>query len=769
MLLILLSLLLLVGIPLVIWLHTPWRQRLISSPLMAYLARAMPPLSATEQEAMAAGTVFWEAELFGGSPNWQQLRQLPAPHLSQEEQAFMAHQVAELLARLAALPGNPHQLDLPDDVWRYLAREGFFALIIPKAYGGREFSHYANSQIVARIAAVNLSAAVTVMVPNSLGPAELLLHYGTVAQQDYWLPRLARGQEIPCFALTGPEAGSDAGAIPDLGVVTRGQWQGSEVLGIRLNWNKRYITLAPRASVIGLAFKLTDPAHLLGEQETYGICCALVPAHLPGIQIGERHLPMGQRFLNGPIRGEDVFIPLESLIGGLDWAGKGWRMLVECLSAGRGISLPALGTACGQLACSTSSAYAFVRRQFGQPIGRFEGVQEALARMGGLTYLMDATRRLTTTALDQGARPAVATAIAKYHLTELARRCLQDAMDIHAGRAIMLGRSNYLAYHYMGIPIAITVEGANILTRSLMIYGQGALRCHPFLRQELACLQQQGGLAEFDRLLGQHVPRFARHLLLTLASGLTLGRLDATPIQGYPAGYYRQLSRMSRALALTSDLVMLLLGGRLKRRELLTARLGDWLSQLYLASAALKRFEEEGASPQDRLLLEYALQHCLQQIGLAVVGVCANLPWPWLGWLLKRWIFPFGNGYAGPSDRLIAALAQAMQQPGGMRERLMSLLSFPLQEADPVGRVELAFEQLHLVAPLHERLWQAQRQGGLPSPIGMAELIALAQQKGLLDAAEAASLQEAERLRYEALQVDSFAMGELERGTWPGG
>lgn len=764
-----LLLLVLLGSPLAIWFYPPWRQRLISRPLMAYMARAMPPLSATEQEAIEAGSVWWEGELFAGRPNWHHLRSLPRPTLSVEEQAFMDHQVAELLDRLAALPGNPQQQDLPDEIWAYLAQEGFFALIIPKAYGGRAFSHYANSQIVARISAVNLSAAVTVMVPNSLGPAELLLHYGTQAQQDYWLPRLARGEEIPCFALTGPEAGSDAGAIPDLGVVMRGQWQGQEVLGIRLDWNKRYITLAPRASVIGLAFKLIDPDHLLGDVTEYGISCALIPAHLPGIQIGERHLPMGQRFLNGPIRGEGVFIPLDSLIGGVPWAGKGWRMLVECLSAGRGISLPALGAACGQLACRSSSAYAVVRRQFGQPIGRFEGVQEALARIGGLSYQMDAARQLTTTALDLGARPGVATAIAKYHITELARRCLLDAMDIHAGRAIMLGRSNYLAYHYMGIPIAITVEGANILTRSLMIYGQGAVRCHPFLRQEMACLHEPDGLAGFDRLLRQHGRRFFSHLLLSLASGLTLGRLERAPVRGYQAGYYRQLTRMSRALALTGDLAMLLLGGRLKQRERLTARLGDWLSQLYLASATLKRFEDDGAQAQDRLLLDYALQHSLQQIGLAVEGVCANLPGRWLGWLLKRWIFPFGNGYAGPSDRLIGQLAQAMQVPDGLRQRLVSLHHCPLTEQDPVGRVELAFVRLQAVAPLHARLRQAQQQGDLPRKLGLSELIAVAQETGLLDASEARALQDAERLRYQALQVDSFAVGELEGVQWPGG
>ncbi len=654
-----LLLLVILGIPLAIWFHSPWRQRLISRPLLAYLAHAMPPLSATEQEAIEAGSVWWEGELFAGRPDWRHLRELPRPSLSEAEQAFMAHQVAELLERLAALPGNPQQQDLPDALWTFLAQEGFFALIIPKAYGGREFSHYANSQIVARIAAANLSAAVTVMVPNSLGPAELLLHYGTQEQQDYWLPRLARGEEIPCFALTGPEAGSDAGAIPDLGVVTHGMWQGQEVLGIRLDWNKRYITLAPRATVIGLAFKLVDPDHLLGPQTEYGISCALIPANLPGIRIGARHLPMGQRFLNGPIRGEGVFIPLDSLIGGVPWAGKGWRMLVECLSAGRGISLPALGTACGQLACRSSSAYAFVRRQFGQSIGRFEGVQEALARIAGLSYQMDATRQLTTTALDLGARPGVATAIAKYHITELARRCLLDAMDVHAGRAIMLGRSNYLAYHYMGIPIAITVEGANILTRSLMIYGQGAVRCHPFLRQEMACLHAPDGLAGFDPLLRQHVRRFVGHLLWTLASGLTLGRLERAPVQDYPAGYYRQLSRMSRALALTSDLVMLLLGGRLKRRELLTARLGDWLSQLYLASATLKRFEDDGArSPAVGLCpaAQPAADRArrgggLRQSALALVGLAAQA----LDLSLRQRIcrplgsadWPVGGGHAG--------------------------------------------------------------------------------------------------------------------------
>lgn len=745
---------------------TAWRQAYLSAPALRLFQRLLPPLSATEREAMAAGDVWWDGELFSGAPDWHKLHDFPKPQLREDEAQFIADVVDPLLATLSDFAMVNQDRDLPPEVWAYLRSKGFFALIIPKEYGGMGFSSYANSTIVARIATRSLSVAVTVMVPNSLGPGELLLHYGTESQKQYWLPRLAKGEELPCFALTAPEAGSDAGAISDLGVIGRGMWQGEEIIGIHLNWSKRYITLAPRATVLGLAFKLTDPDHLLGEVSDYGITCALIPATHPGVEIGARHFPMGQIFLNGPTQGRDVFIPLEWIIGGWEYAGKGWRMLVECLSAGRGISLPALGSACGHLALRTTSAYAYVRRQFGLSIGKFEGVQEALARIAASTYQLEAARCLTTTGLDLGARPGIVTAIAKYHMTELARTTLSAAMDIHAGRGVQLGPNNYLGYHYMGIPIAITVEGANILTRSLMIFGQGATRCHPYLFKELeaAALEDAvAALAQFDAQLWPHVRFTLKNLGLTLLSGLTLGRFEATPRPGATAGYYRQLTRMSRALALCTDVAMLMLGGELKRREMLSARLGDVLSQLYLASAVLKYFEDHGRPTADLPLLHYTLHQGLWQMGLALQGVCDNLRKYGVGRLLKFLLFPLGMAYRPVRDETVTTICQQMLQRSELRERISALCYWQESEQDPIGRVELAFAAMLAVQPLEQRLLQAQKQGRLLAKQSLLERLLAAEAAGVLNAQEVAALQEAERLRIQALQVDSFAVGELEQ------
>ncbi|MGL4205789.1 MAG: acyl-CoA dehydrogenase [Aeromonadaceae bacterium] len=742
-----------------------WRRACLSAPALRLFRRLLPPLSATEREAMAAGDVWWDGELFSGAPDWHKLHHFPKPQLSGEEQHFLDEVVDPLLARLSDFTMVNQERALPAEVWTYLSQHGFFGLIIPREYGGLGFSSYANSTIVARIASRSLNVAVTVMVPNSLGPAELLLHYGSAAQKLYWLPRLARGEEYPCFALTGPEVGSDASAIPDLGVIAKGLWQGEERVGIRLTWQKRYITLAPCATVLGLAFRLVDPDHLLGEQSEYGITCALIPTTHPGVVIGARHLPMGQIFPNGPTEGKEVFIPLEWIIGGWAGAGKGWRMLVECLSAGRGISLPALGAACGHLALRTTSAYAYVRRQFGLPIGKFEGVQEALARIAAVTYQLEAARRLTTTGLDMGCRPGIVTAIAKYHMTELAREALSDAMDIHGGRAVQLGPSNYLAYHYICIPIAVTVEGANILTRSLMIFGQGAFRCHPFLFNELAAASlddDEQALSHFDALLWPHLRFTLKNLALTLLSGLTLGRGESSPRDGVTAGYYRQLTRMSRALALSSDLVMLLLGGELKRKEMLSARLGDLFSQLYLASAVLKYYEEEGSPESDLPLLEYNLRHALWLMGTALQGVCDNLAKYGVGRLLKFLIFPFGMPYQPVRDATVTAICQQMLQRSEVRERITGLCFWQENEQDPVGRVELAFAAMLATQPLEQRLLQAQKQGLMEAKQTFAQRLQQAEALGLLSSQEVAMLQEAERLRILALQVDSFAPGELE-------
>lgn len=735
------------------------RKKWISGPAFTRFKKILPPLSDTERQAMEAGSVWWDGELFSGKPNWSTLLNYGPVALTTQEQHFLDNEVATLLTLLDDYQIVHHEQELPEPVWDYLKQQGFFSLIIPKAYGGKEFSAYANSTIVARIASRSVSAAVTVMVPNSLGPGELLMRYGTAEQQQYWLPGLASGKEVPCFALTGPEAGSDAGAIPDRGVVCEQEYQGKTTLGIRLNWDKRYITLAPRATVLGLAFKLYDPEQLLGETQALGITCALIPTSHPGVKVGDRHSPMGLAFLNGTTQGQDVFIPLDWIIGGPDYAGKGWRMLVECLSAGRGISLPALGTASGHLALRSSGAYAYVRKQFGLSIGKFEGVQEALGSIGALTYQLEASRRLTTLALDSDQSPAIITAIAKYHMTEMARTVMDHAMDIHAGKAIQFGPKNYLAHNYMGIPVAITVEGANILTRNLMIFGQGATRCHPYVLKEMMAAanpDEQAGLDEFDRLLFKHISFATRNGVGALWQGLTSARFNKAPVSGVTASYYRHLTRMSNALALCADMAMLTLGGALKRKEMLSARLGDVLSHLYLASATLKYFEDNGCPPAELSFVHYALTRNLHLIGAALIDFLHNFPRRGLAIGLKALIFPLGNHYHPPQDKEAQAIAEALMTPGGIREQLSALCYVPENGQPGLGEVEAAFLAMIEVAPLEQKMRLAQKEGRLPKLMGMA-LFEQAHAKGIITQLELSQLQQADKLRQVAIAVDSFA------------
>ncbi|AEY01951.1 acyl-CoA dehydrogenase [Oceanimonas sp. GK1] len=742
------------------------RRKWISAPAFATFKKVLPPLSATEREAMEAGSVWWDGELFSGRPDWSRLLSYGPARLSEREQSFLDNEVETLLAMLDDYRIVSEERELPEPVWDYLRNNGFFSLIIPESYGGLNFSAFANSTIVARIASRSTSASVTVMVPNSLGPGELLMHYGTEAQKQRWLPGLASGAEIPCFALTGPEAGSDAGSIPDSGVVCMGEFEGEQVLGLRLNWDKRYITLAPRATVLGLAFKLYDPDHLLGDTEALGITCALIPTSHPGVNIGDRHLPMGLAFLNGTTQGKEVFIPLDWIIGGPAYAGRGWRMLVECLSAGRGISLPALGTASGHLATRSTSAYAVVRKQFGLSIGRFEGVQEALARIGGLTYQLEATRRLTTRALDLNESPAIVTAISKYHMTEMARTVMNDAMDVHAGKAIQMGPKNYLAHNYMGMPIAITVEGANILTRNLMIFGQGATRCHPYVLKEMEAAanpDEQAGLAEFDRLLFRHLGFATGNALGALWQGLTGARFNGSPVSGDTARYYRQLSRMSRALALCADVSMLMLGGELKRKEMLSARLGDVLSHLYLASATLKYFEDNGRPAEELPFVHYAVSRNLHSIGEALTGFLQNFPNRPVAWSLKALIFPLGNRYRMPADREVHAICRQLMTPGGVRDRLSALCYLPPADEPGLGELEAAFNAMVAVQEVEKKMVRAQKDGVLPAKLALPALLERAQQAGVITETEAHRLREADELRRQAIAVDSFAPGVLSR------
>ncbi|WP_217515470.1 acyl-CoA dehydrogenase [Vibrio metschnikovii] len=736
------------------------RRKWISDPAFKLFKQVLPPLSATEKEAMEAGSVWWDGELFSGKPNFTTLHHYPKPTLTAEEQSFMDNELETLLGMIDDHKIIKHDRDLPKEVWDYLRKERFFSLIISKEYGGREFSALANSTIVSRIATRSISAAVTVMVPNSLGPGELLSHYGTQEQKDYWLPRLADGTDIPCFALTGPEAGSDAGGIPDQGIVCYGKHEGKEVLGIRLSWNKRYITLAPVATVLGLAFKLNDPDGLLGDKKELGITCALIPANHTGVEIGERHDPLGLAFMNGPTRGNDVFIPMEWLIGGVDYAGKGWRMLVECLSAGRGISLPALGTAIGHLTSRTTGAYAYVRKQFGMSIGKFEGVAEALGRIGGLTYLLEATRTLTTTSLDMKERPGIITAIAKYHMTEMARTILNDSMDIHSGRAIQDGPMNYLSTHYLGVPVAITVEGANILTRNLMIFGQGATRCHPYVLKEMEAAanpDSEQAAKDFDKLLFKHIGHAVKNTFGAFGAALTGSRFIKAEMSGPTQGYYKEMTRLSRALAVSADFAMLTLGGELKRKEMISARLGDALSFLYMGSAVLKRYEDEGRQQTDLDYVHYAMQHCLHHAAKALSDTYRNYPIKAVGGLLKGLIFPLGNHYQAPSDTLTVKIAESLMTPGAHRDRLTHLCYIGKDEDDSVGLMESAFLAMYSVKGLERQMNKAVKEGKVARKGPLTERLAQAKAAGVLTDNEVEAILAADKLRSKAIQVDYFS------------
>ncbi|MCG9730924.1 acyl-CoA dehydrogenase [Shewanella sp. Isolate13] len=735
------------------------RMQLITRPVFSFFKKVLPPLSNTEKEAMEAGDVWWEGELFKGKPNWQVLHSYGKPTLTSEEQEFIDNQVMTALTMIDDYNIVNDRKDLPPELWDYFKKEGFFALIIPKKYGGKAFSAYANSTIVSKIASRSVSAAVTVMVPNSLGPGELLTHYGTSEQKDYWLPQLADGRAIPCFALTGPEAGSDAGAIPDSGIVCRQEFNGVDTLGLKLNWDKRYITLAPVANVLGLAFQMYDPDGLLGDTKHIGITCALIPTDHDGVEIGSRHNPLNLAFMNGTTRGKDVFIPLDWIIGGSQYAGRGWRMLVECLSAGRGISLPALSTASGHMATKTTTAYSAVRQQFGLEIGKFEGVQEALARVIANTYQLEAARRLTTTGIDLKVKPSVVTAIAKYHMTELGRKVVDDAMDIQSGKGIQLGPKNYLGHGYMALPISITVEGANILTRSLMIFGQGATRCHPYVLAEMEAAGMEdssAGLERFDALLLGHIGYATRNAFSALGNALTGSRFAQSPVSGETKQYYKDMTRLSAGLALMTDVSMLILGGDLKRKEMLSARMGDVLSQLYLGSATLKLFEDNGRQFDDLPAVRHVMATRLHLAAKALDEAIRNFPNRGVALLLRALIFPLGNRFKDASDKLSIELANAMSQPGPARDRLTFLCPDFEGDIGGIAEVENAFVAKHACKGLYKKLKSAQKEGSLPVKLAPLALFDAALEISLITEQEHQNLVKADELRLAAIAVDEF-------------
>ncbi len=754
-----LLILLLLGITLLFSVQS-WRLKWISDPALQFFRKALPPLSRTEQEAIDAGDVWWEGDLFRGQPDWNKLHGLPYNKLTEEEQSFIDHQVMTLLHMLDEYNMSQDLKDLSKPVWDYIKKEGFFALIIPKEYGGRDFSSYANSTIVSMIASRSVGAAVTVMVPNSLGPGELLSHYGTQEQRDYWLPALAKGEEIPCFALTGPEAGSDAGSIPDQGIVCFAKFKNKKTLGIKLTWEKRYITLAPIATVLGLAFKLKDPDNLLEKGVVdLGITCALVPVSHDGVEIGRRHNPLNVPFLNGTTSGQDVFIPMDWLIGGVEYAGKGWGMLMECLSSGRGISLPALASATGHLATRTTTAYASVRKQFGLPIFQFEGIQAPLAQIIGHTYQLEASRRLTATGVDMKLRPAIVSAIAKYHMTEMGRQVINDAMDIHAGKAIQMGRKNYLAQSYMGVPITVTVEGANILTRSLMIFGQGAFRCHPYVLDEMQAAAEENeekALFDFDRLLMSHIRYACMNAFRSFSAALTSSFCILSARPGALSRYYQHLTRFSSVLAFLTDLSMLMYRGELKRKEMFSARLGDVLSHLYLASATLKMYEDDGLQHTDLPIVHYVLQQRLHDMAIAVEGVLQNFPNRYFGLLCRLVIFPIGNYFSNPSDTLKQEVAASMMKSESLRERLSMLCPVLENDEQGIAEVEKAFLAIRDVADIDKKLQSARKQGMIDKKLSAQEQAQQAISKEVLTESEGAKLMEALKLCRIAIDVDDF-------------
>jgi acyl-CoA dehydrogenase len=740
---------------------TPLRRLLISDRVYSLFRKALPRVSETEQEALNAGTVWWDAEIFSGRPRWRKLLKVPAPALTEKEQAFIDGPVEELCRMAQDWEICEHHRRLPAPIWDFIRENHMFGMIIPEAYGGLGFSAQANSAVVMKLASRNLTTAITVMVPNSLGPGELLLHYGTEEQKDYYLPRLARGEEIPCFALTSPAAGSDAASMTDEGVVCKGEFGGKTVLGLRVNWNKRYITLAPVATLLGLAFKAKDPDGLLGKKVDLGITCALIPTDTPGIEIGNRHMPVGAVFMNGPTRGHDVFIPMEWIIGGQARIGQGWRMLMQSLAAGRSISLPALGTAGGKMAALMSGAYARIRKQFNIPIGQFEGIEEPLARIGGRTYRMDAARLFTLVAIDQGEKPGVLSAILKYQLTEGNRQCINDAMDIHGGKGIITGPRNYLAHLYQAVPISITVEGANILTRSLIIFGQGAIRAHPWLLKEMDAARDPRPQARkmFDKVLFGHVGHILSNLVRAWFLGVTRGWATRTPVRAASSRYYRQVTRMSAAFAFTSDLVLVLLGGRFKFKEKLSGRLADALIHLYMCCAVLKRFEDTGRPEADVPLLSWALEDSLFTVQQSLKGVLANFPVPGIGGIVKWLIFPLGSPYSPPSDRTGKAVARLLLTENESRDRLVSGVYLSDQD-DASGRVHTAFHLALTSTAAEHAIRNALNEHVTWENYG--PLVQRAVESGVITEEQATTVRLAQEAARAVIEVDEFTKSEIE-------
>ena len=736
------------------------RMALMTRPAYKTLANAMPTMSTTEREALDAGTSWWEKDLFMGAPDWSKFESYPYPTLSPEEQSFLDHEVEQLCSMLNDWDIHHHYKDLPPEAWTYIRENGFLGLIIPKEYGGRAFSPFAQSRIMSKIASRSLTAAVSCMVPNSLGPGELLLHYGTEAQKDRYLPGLANGKEIPCFGLTSPEAGSDAGAIPDTGVVCYGDFEGQQVLGLRMNFSKRWITLAPIATVIGLAFKLYDPDGLLGDKNKneYGITCALIPASHEGVKVGARHNP-GSPFMNGTVDGKDVFIPMDWIIGGAENIGKGWRMLMECLAVGRGISLPALSTAASEVTYLTVGAFAKIRQQFKISVGKFEGVQEATSDIASDTYMLEAFRYLVTCGLNQGGKPAVMTAMAKYYATETMRRVVNHGMDVVGGRAVQMGPRNFLALYYQTIPVSITVEGANILSRSLMIFGQGSMRCHPYLFEELQLLQatnKDAALNTFNDMLFKHLGYTFNRTARAFAYGYVGGSSDAPKsVDEFTHPYYKIINRLSTNFSLTADMCLGLLAGDIKRKEMLSGRLADIHANLFISTAILKYYEHGKKTEAEQIHAKLALEKSLFNAQEAFYGLFANFPVSIVAGLVKFICFPLGRPVNKPSDALKQQVGEIIMQDNAFRDELKKHVFYNTAEDDVTGRMESTFNMLLELESLWDKFKKAESKGQFKG-LTFDERISNAVEIGFINQQEASSLLNYNAKRYDSMLTDVF-------------
>ncbi len=744
------------------------RKPLLTAPMLKVFRKVLPPLSQTERIALETGSVGFEGELFTGDPDWQKLLNYPKPQLTAEEQAFLDGPVEELCRMTNDWEITHVHADLPPEIWSFIKKNKLFGMIIPKEYGGLGFSALAHHKVIQKIASVSSVVSSTVGVPNSLGPGELLLHYGSKEQKDYYLPRLAVGQEVPCFGLTGPFAGSDATSIPDYGIVCKGEWNGANVLGVKLTFDKRYITLAPVATLVGLAFRMYDPEGLIGDTKDIGITLALLPRETPGVEIGRRHFPLNSPFQNGPIHGREVFIPLSQLIGGVEMVGKGWNMLNECLAVGRSITLPSTASGGAKFGAVVTGAYARIRKQFGLSVGRFEGVEEALARIGGKAYAISALSQATAAAVDRGDVPSVPSAIAKYHCTTMSREVISDVMDVVGGKGIILGPRNFAGRSWQAAPIAITVEGANIMTRSLLIFGQGAILCHPWVMKEMKAAgnpDHKAGVDEFDRNLFGHIGFAISNAVRSLWFGLTAARIGAAPGDAYTRRYFRKLDRYSANLALMADVSMLMLGGKLKFKESLSGRLGDVLSHIYMTSAMLKRYHDDGAPATDQPLLAWAFHDSVHKIELALSAALRNFPIRPVGWLMWALIFPWGRRAEAPGDRLGHRVAALLMTPNEARDRLGQGVFLTPCENNPGGRIASYLTKAVLAEPVERKFLKALKSKGIES-LDFASQLDEAVRQGVLSADERRQLEELREITMDTISVDDFDTDELRSASY---